>query len=157
MGILEFFGLGNNTPATTPESEEPATVEMPDTGVEETTPDNEEVAAAVEPEEVAEEVAAEDTAPAPEDEEPEEVEPPNELQLALHAALIKLDGRLRDSAALQYDEAHLTDSAALEGAITALIHESPHLATTAVSGDIGQGNRATAAPFNLIDALRATQ
>lgn len=153
MGILEFFGLGNNTPATTPESEEPATVEMPDTGVEETTPDNEEVAEEVEPEEV----AAEDTAPAPEEVEPEEVEPPNELQLALHAALIKLDGRLRDSAALQYDEAHLTDSAALEGAITALIHESPHLATTAVSGDIGQGNRATAAPFNLIDALRATQ
>ena len=150
MGILEFFGLGNNTPAPTPESEEPATVEMPDTGVEETTPDNEEV----EPEEV----AAEDTAPAPEDEEPEEVEPPSELQLALHAALIKLDGRLRDSAALEYDEAYLTDSAALEGAITALIHESPHLATTAVSGDIGQGNRATAAPaFNLIEALRGAQ
>ena len=133
MKILEFFGLGNNTPAPTPESEEPATVEMPDTGVEETTPDNEEV-------------------------EPEEVEPPSELQLALHAALVKLDGRLRDSAALEYDEAYLTDSAALEGAITALIHESPHLATTAVSGDIGQGNRATSeAPFNLIDALRGAQ
>ena len=139
MGILEFFGLGNNSPA--PEEVEP-----------------EEVAAVVESEEVEpEEVAAEDTAPAPE-EVAAAVEPPSELQLALHAALIKLDGRLRDSAALQYDEAHLTDSAALEGAITALIHESPHLATTAVSGDIGQGNRAnSAAPFNLIDALRGAQ
>lgn len=161
MGILEFFGLGNTAPATTPESDTDHAGRLSDTGVDETTPDNEvvedestdhdtpeEVDSVVEPEEV-EEVEEETIHPSP-----EEVEP-SAVHLALHNALVKLDGRLSDPNALPYDEAHLTDDEALATAIGALIERHPHLSATAVSGDVGQGNRGdTPAPFDLIATMR---
>lgn len=161
MGILEFFGLGKNTPGTTPESEQPATVEVPESGVEETTPvsevtegealdlnNSEPADNGVEPEAVEEDEAETDN-PAPEAVEPSEV------HTALHTALVRLDGRLSDPAALPYDEAHLTDSEALSAAIGELIEHSPHLSATAVAGDVGQGNRSTgSSPFDLVAAMR---
>lgn len=160
MGILEFFGLGANTP-TTPESDSGESGRLSDTGVDETTPDNEvvedestdhdtpeEVDSVVEPEAV-EEVEEETPNPSPEAVEPSEV------HTALHTALVKLDGRLSDPNALPYDEAHLTDDEALTAAITALIERSPHLSATAVAGDVGQGNRGgTPEPFDLIATMR---
>lgn len=161
MGILEFFGLGNNTPAPTPESDTGESGRHSDTGVDETTPatseeatdestdDNTETADnSVEPEAV-EEDEAETANPAPEAVEPSEV------HAALHAALVKLDGRLSDPNALPYDEAHLTDDEALSAAIGELIERSPHLSATAVAGDVGQGDRGGApVPFDLIATMR---
>ena len=138
MGILEFFGLGNNTPAPTPESDTGEPRRLSDTGVEETTPDNEAV--------------AEDEATA--ELAPEAVEP-SEVHTRLHTALVKLDGRLSDPGALPYDEAHLTDDEALGAAIGALIERAPHLSATAVAGDVGQGTRGgTPEPFDLIATMR---
>lgn len=161
MGILEFFGLGNNTPTPTPESDTGESGRHSDTGVDETTPDNEVVEDestdhadtetadnVVEPEEVAADEEGE-TNPAPEAVEPSAV------HTALHTALVKLDGRLSDPNALPYDEAHLTDDEALSTAITALIERAPHLSATAVAGDVGQGNRGGAPePFDLIATMR---
>lgn len=161
MGIMEFFGLGNSTPDDTPESDMGGTGRLPDTGVEETTPDNEvaddepsdhdnaeQSSSGVEPEAVAEDEEATDD-PAP------EAVAPSAVHAALHAALIKLDGRLSDPNALPYDEAHLTDDEALATAITALIERSPHLSATAVAGDVGQGDRGgTPEPFDLIATMR---
>lgn len=161
MGILEFFGLGNNTPTPTPESDTGESGRHSDTGADEATPatsemvtdestdDNTEPADnSVEPEEVAAD-EAETPNPAPEAVEPSEV------HTALHTALVKLDGRLSDPNALPYDEAHLTDDEALSAAITALIERSPHLSATAVAGDVGQGDRGgTPAPFDLIATMR---
>lgn len=161
MGILEFFGLGNNTPAPTPESDSGAAGRHSESGVEETTPDSEVVEdessdhengepadKGVEPEAV-EEVEEETANPSPEAVEPSEV------HTALHAALVKLDGRLSDPGALPYDEAHLTDAEALSAAIGALIERSPHLSATAVAGDVGQGDRGGApVPFDLIATMR---
>ena len=162
MGILEFFGLGNNTPAPTPESDTGEPRRLSDTGVEETTPDNEAVAedeataeldntetgdSGVEPEAVAEDEATAELAP-------EAVEP-SEVHTRLHTALVKLDGRLSDPGALPYDEAHLTDDEALGAAIGALIERAPHLSATAVAGDVGQGTRGgTPEPFDLIATMR---
>lgn len=161
MGILEFFGLGNNTPTPTPESDTDHSGRHSDSGVDETTPASEVVEdestdhdngepgdKGVEPEAVAED-EAETANPAPEAVEPSEV------HTALHAALVKLDGRLSDPNALAYDEAHLTDAEALSAAIGALIERSPHLSATAVAGDVGQGDRGGApAPFDLIATMR---
>lgn len=162
MGILEFFGLGNSTPAPTPETYTDDTGRHSDTGVEETTPDNEvahdEVSDDDNPEQggdtPAPEAVAEDEAetasPAP-----EAVAEPSDVHRALHAALVRLDGRLSDPAALPYDEAHLTDDEALSAAVTALIERSPHLSATAVAGDVGQGDRgAPPEPFDLIATMR---
>ena len=161
MGILEFFGLGNNAPAPTPEPDTRGTGRHSEPGVDETTPDNEVVEDestdhdntepandSVEPEAV-EEDEAETVHPAPEAVEPSEV------HSALHTALIKLDGRLSDPAALPYDEAHLTDHEALSVAIGDLIERAPHLSATAVAGDVGQGDRGgNPAPFDLIATMR---
>ena len=162
MGILEFFGLGNNTPDPTPESGSGESGRHSDTGVEETTPATSEVAedessdldnteagdSGDEPEAVAEDEA--ETAELA----PEAVEP-SEVHTRLHTALVKLDGRLSDPSALPYDEAHLTDDEALGAAIGALIERAPHLSATAVAGDVGQGTRGgTPEPFDLIATMR---
>lgn len=75
-----------------------------------------------------------------------------ERDKALFTALVKLDGRLADPAALTFDPA-LLDPAAIESKITEAIAANPRLAKTAVGGDIGQGQKGGAA-FDLISFIR---
>lgn len=59
----------------------------------------------------------------------------------LHTALVKLDGRLTDPAALPFDADHLDDADALAAAIDNLVAERPELKARRAAGDIGAGTR----------------
>ncbi|UXA12060.1 hypothetical protein KXD97_29770 [Mycobacterium sp. SMC-8] len=79
------------------------------------------------------------------------------LAQRLHTALVAATGRMADPTDLPFDAIHLDDEDALTTAIDELLAKKPHLASRRVSGDIGQGNRGSAAdaPVNLADILRA--
>lgn len=77
------------------------------------------------------------------------------LAQRLHAELVRATGRLADPTDLPFDEGHLDDPEKLTGAIEQLLAAKPHLASRKPSGDIGQGQRGTAAqPFSLLGLLK---
>lgn len=78
----------------------------------------------------------------------------DDLAARLHTALTSATGRLADPDDLPFDEAHLTDEAALSTAIDALLTRKPHLAARRVSGDVGQGATSSAATVDLAGMLR---
>lgn len=65
----------------------------------------------------------------------------DEYATQLHTLMVEKLGKLADPSDLPFDEAHLTDPAALEAAVEALLEKKPHLASRKVYGDIGQGTR----------------
>ena len=77
-----------------------------------------------------------------------------EVERRLHAALVRLDGRLHDASDLDFDPKRL-EGDGVEAAITALLEAKPHLAKRAPSGDVGAGVRGEvdAAP-DLISIMR---
>lgn len=79
----------------------------------------------------------------------------DDLAQRLHGALVAATGRLADASDLAYDEAHLTDPAALDAAITALLAKKPHLASRTPRGDVGQGATGGDAAVDLAGILRA--
>ncbi len=77
------------------------------------------------------------------------------LAQRLHTELVKATGRLADPTDLEFDEAHLYDPDALTEAINDLLERKPHLASRRPTGDIGQGQRGSAAePFSLLGLLK---
>ena len=78
-----------------------------------------------------------------------------EVERRLHAALVRLDGRLHDASDLDFDPKRLEGDGGVEAAITALLEAKPHLAKRAPSGDVGAGVRGEvdAAP-DLISIMR---
>lgn len=73
----------------------------------------------------------------------------------LHAEIVKATGRLADPTDIEFDEAHLDDPEALTEAIDELLARKPHLASRKPVGDIGQGQRGSAAePFSLLGLLK---
>ena len=79
------------------------------------------------------------------------------LARRLHAALVQLDGRVSDPAAVPFDPAHLDgDGAALTAAIDGLVESNPAIRSRQYGGDIGAGSRgsAPAAPVDLIQLMR---
>ena len=92
-----------------------------------------------------------------EDDEPADVLEADALARRLHAALVQLDGRVSDPAAVPFDPAHLDgDGAALTAAIDELVENSPAIRSRQYGGDIGAGSRgsAPAAPVDLIQLMR---
>ncbi|MFD6134575.1 hypothetical protein [Isoptericola sp. NPDC060257] len=79
----------------------------------------------------------------------------DELAQRLHTALVAATGRLADPSDLTYDEAHLDDTEALEGAISELLSRKPHLASRRVTGDVGQGASSVSDDVSLARILRA--
>lgn len=79
------------------------------------------------------------------------------LAQRLHTALVAATGRMADPTDLPFEQVHLDDEDALTTAIDELLTKKPHLASRRVTGDIGQGNRGSAAdaPVNLADILRS--
>lgn len=79
------------------------------------------------------------------------------LAQRLHTSLVAATGRMADPTDLAFDAAHLDDDETLKTAIDELLSKKPHLASRRVTGDIGQGNRGSAAdaPVNLADILRS--
>lgn len=75
----------------------------------------------------------------------------------LHTALVKLDGRLTDPAALPFNADHLDDADALASAIDNLVAERPELKARRAAGDIGAGTRGDKrrAAGDLMDMLKA--
>lgn len=75
----------------------------------------------------------------------------------LHTALVKLDGRLTDPAALPFNADHLDDADALAAAIDNLVAERPELKARRAAGDIGAGTRGDKrrAAGDLMDMLKA--
>ena len=79
----------------------------------------------------------------------------DELARELFAARVQLTGRLADPSDLAYDEALLSDSVALTGAIDELLARKPHLASRRPHGSIGQGvGGGNSGDVNLADLLR---
>ena len=73
----------------------------------------------------------------------------------LHTELVRATGKLADPTDLPFDPEHLDDPDALAAAVDELLVRKPHLAARRPSGDIGQGNRGSAAaPFSLLDVLK---
>lgn len=73
----------------------------------------------------------------------------------LHTELVRATGRLADPTDLPFDTEHLDDADKLTAAIDDLLDRKPHLATRKPSGDIGQGQRGSAAePFSLLGLLK---
>jgi hypothetical protein len=73
----------------------------------------------------------------------------------LHTELVRATGKLADPTDLPFDEAYIDDADALNAAIDELATRKPHLATRRPSGDIGQGQRGSAAqPFSLLGLLK---
>lgn len=64
-----------------------------------------------------------------------------ELEQQLHAALVRLDGRLADPADLPFDAGHLADEEALAAAVTELVNRKPGLKAQQLRGDVGAGKR----------------
>ena len=92
-----------------------------------------------------------------EDDEPADVLEADALARRLHAALVQLDGRVSDPAAVPFDPAHLDgDGAALTAAIDGLVESNPAIRSRQYGGDIGAGSRgsAPAAPVDLIQLMR---
>ncbi|PQZ85601.1 hypothetical protein CQ018_19655 [Arthrobacter sp. MYb227] len=79
----------------------------------------------------------------------------DDLATRLHTALVDATGKLADSRDLPFDEAHLSDSEALQEAIQSLLTERPHLASRKPMGNIGQGATNEAEAFGLGGLLRA--
>lgn len=79
----------------------------------------------------------------------------DDLAQRLHTALVEATGKLADARDLPFDEAHLDNPDALNGAIQSLLTDRPHLANRKPRGNVGQG--ATAAPdtVDLAGLLRA--
>lgn len=79
----------------------------------------------------------------------------DDLAQRLHLELVRATGRLADPTDLPFDEAHIDDPDALADAIDELLARKPHLATRRPTGDIGQGQRGSAAqPFSLLGLLK---
>jgi hypothetical protein len=73
----------------------------------------------------------------------------------LHLELVRATGKLADPTDLAFDETHLDDPDALAAAVDELLASKPHLASRRPVGDIGQGNRGSAAePFSLLGLLK---
>ena len=92
-----------------------------------------------------------------EDDEPADVLEADALARRLHAALVQLDGRVSDPAAVPFDPAHLDgDGAALTAAIDGLVESNPAIRSRQYGGDIGAGSRGStpAAPVDLIQLMR---
>lgn len=81
----------------------------------------------------------------------------DELAQRLHTALVAATGRMADPTDLAFNADHLEDEQALTDAIDELLTRKPHLASRRLAGDVGQGNRGSAAdaPVNLADMLRS--
>ena len=77
----------------------------------------------------------------------------DELAQRLHVELVRATGRLADPSDLPFDEAHLSDGAALTAAVDELLTRKPHLAARRPTVDIGQGARKQAETFNLAALL----
>lgn len=78
----------------------------------------------------------------------------DELAQRLHTALVAASGRLADPSDLPFDEGHLDDDEALQGAIDDLLARKPHLASRRPRGDVGQGATTPATAVSLADMLR---
>lgn len=78
------------------------------------------------------------------------------LEQQLHAALVRLDGRLADPADLEFNPEHLEDGDALAAAVTALVERKPGLKAQKFSGDAGAGKRGSGKkpPADLISIIR---
>ena len=77
------------------------------------------------------------------------------LAQRLHTELVRATGRLADPSDLEFDEVHLEDPDALVAAVDELLERKPHLASRKPAGDIGQGQRGSAAqPFSLLGLLK---
>ncbi len=78
-----------------------------------------------------------------------------DLARRLHTELVRATGRLADPSDLEYVEEHLDDPDAMTAAIDELLDHKPHLASRRPIGDIGQGQRGSAAePFSLLGLLK---
>lgn len=73
----------------------------------------------------------------------------------LHVALVAATGRLADPTDLPFDEGHLEDADALNGAIEELLAAKPHLASRKPRGDVGQGVSGSSTSVDLAGMLRA--
>lgn len=79
----------------------------------------------------------------------------DDLAQRLHLELVRATGRLADPTDLPFDESHIDDPDALAEAIDDLLTRKPHLASRKPVGDIGQGQRGSAAqPFSLLGLLK---
>jgi len=73
----------------------------------------------------------------------------------LHTELVRATGKLADPTDLPFDAEHLDSPEKLTEAIELLLSNKPHLATRKPAGDIGQGQRGSAAePFSLLGFLK---
>ena len=73
----------------------------------------------------------------------------------LHTELVRATGRLADPTDLDFDEAHLDDTDALDTAVDELLARKPHLASRRPTGDIGQGaSSGTGSSVDLAAILR---
>ena len=78
------------------------------------------------------------------------------LAQRLHTEIVRATGRLADPTDLPFDEDHLADADKMVAAIDDLLTSKPHLASRKPVGDIGQGNRGSAAPsMGLLDLLKS--
>jgi hypothetical protein len=79
----------------------------------------------------------------------------DDLAHRLHLELVRATGRLADATDLVFDDAHLTDPAALVAAVEQLLVTKPHLANRKPTGDIGQGASGVTDTFSLSGLLRS--
>ena len=79
----------------------------------------------------------------------------DDLAHRLHLELVKATGRLADATDLPFDDAHLTDPAALGAAVDVLLTSKPHLGNRKPTGDIGQGASSVTDTFSLSGLLRS--
>lgn len=77
------------------------------------------------------------------------------LAQRLHTALVGATGRLQDPSDLPFEESHLDDPEALETAIAELLELKPHLASRKPLGDIGQGAAGSHGTVDLAGLLRS--
>ena len=78
----------------------------------------------------------------------------DDLAHRLHGALVTATGRLADADDLDFDEAHLTDTDALNAAIDELLTRKPHLVSRRITGDVGQGAHKDDTAVDLAGMLR---
>lgn len=79
----------------------------------------------------------------------------DDLAKRLHLELVRASGRLADATDLPFDDAHLTDPAAMTAAVDALLTAKPHLANRKPTGNIGQGASGVADSLSLSGLLRS--
>lgn len=79
----------------------------------------------------------------------------DDLAQRLHTAMVTATGKLADARDLPFDESHLDDPEALNGAIQSLLTDKPHLASRRPRGDVGQGVTGVSDTVDLAGLLRA--